>query len=42
MAIAAVLVASLLSVLQGVTLFVVKDLRERIMRLESMRMTAGD
>ncbi len=44
MAIAAVFVGSLLAALQTVTLFVLKDLRERVMRLESRAMSpvAGD
>ena len=44
MAIAAVCIGSLMAALQTVTLFVLKDLRERVMRLESRAMSpvAGD
>jgi len=41
-AIAAVCVGALLAALQGVTLFVVKDLRDRIMRIESREMAKAD
>jgi len=41
-AIAAVCVGSLLAALQAVTLFVVKDLRDRIMRIESREMAKAD
>ncbi len=41
-AIAAVCVGSLLTALQAVTLFVVKDLRDRIMRIESREMAKAD
>jgi len=41
-AIAVVCVGSLLAALQGLTLFVVKDLRDRIMRIESREMAKAD
>ncbi len=41
-AIAAVCVGALLAALQGVTLFVVNDLRDRIMRIESREMAKAD
>ena len=44
MVIAAVCIGSLLAALQAVTLFVLKDLRDRMMRLETRAMSpvAGD
>jgi hypothetical protein len=41
-AIAAVCIGSLLAALQGVTLFVLTDLRARVMRIESLKMASGD
>jgi hypothetical protein len=41
-AISAVCVGALLAALQGVTLFVVSDLRDRIMRIESREMQKAD
>jgi len=41
-AIAAVCVGALLAALQGATLFVVKVLRDRIMRIESREMAKAD